>query len=129
MRFFASLQSAENLLKTKYKAKEISLDEVVKLFPCYGYENGKIVEIPPEEQTITLYTGDEITMPNYRCYLIDDKEIIKRYTNTEKTAGIVPERILTVLGFNSQGNRTSQLYTCYGNGFQWYLDLMELSND
>lgn len=128
MRFFASLKRAENLLKTKYKAKEISLDEIIKLFPCCGYENEEIVEIPAEEQTITLYTEDEITVPNYKCYLMDDKEIIKHYTDTEKTAGVIPEKVLTVLGLNAQGNKTLQLYTCFGNGFQWYHDLMKLSD-
>ncbi len=129
MRFFASFQRAENLLKTKYKAKEISLDEMIKLFPCCGYENGEIVELSAEEQTITLYTEEEITVPNFKCYLIDDKEIIKRYTDTEKTAGVTPEKVLTVFGLNAQGDRTLQLYTCFGNGFQWYLDFMKLSDD
>ena len=129
MRFFASFQRAVNLLKAKYKAKEISLNEIIKLFPCCGYENGKIVELSAEEQTITLYTEEEITVPNFKCYLMDDKEVIGRYTDTEKTAGVIPERVLTVLGLNSQGDKTLQLYTCFGNGFQWYNDLMELSEN
>lgn len=128
MRFFASFKRAENLLKTKYKAKEISFNEIIKLFPCCGYENEEIVEISAEEQTITLYTEDEITVSNFKCYLIDDKEIIKHYTNTEKTEGVTPEKVLTVLGLNSQGNKTLQLYTCFGNGFQWYNDLIKLSD-
>ena len=127
MRFFASFKRTENLLKTKYKAKEISLNEIIKLFPCCGYENGEIVELSAEEKTISLYTEDEITVPNYKCYLIDDKEIIKHYTNTEKTAGVTPEKVLTVLGLNLQGDKTLQLYTCFGNGFQWYNDLIKLS--
>ena len=129
MRFFASFQRAVILLKTKYKDKEISLDEIIKQFPCCGYENGKIVELSAEEQTITLYTEEEITVPNFKCYLMDDKEVIRRYTDTEKTAGVIPEKVLTVLGLNSQGDKTLQLYTCFGNGFQWYNDLMELSEN
>ena len=128
MRYFASFKCVENLLKTKYKAKEISLNEIVNLFPCCGYENGKIVEISAEEQTITLYTEDEITVSNFKCYLIDDKEIIKQYTNTEKTASVTPEKVLTVLGLNSQGNKTAQLYISFVNGFQLYNDLIKLGD-
>lgn len=128
MKFIASFKRADNLLKIKYKAKEISLDEIIKLFPCCGYENEEIVDISAEEQTITLYTEDEITVSNFKSYLIDDKEIIKHYTNTEKTAGVTPEKVLTVLGLNSQGDKTLQLYTCFGNGFQWYNDLIKLSD-
>ncbi|MCD8040808.1 MAG: hypothetical protein LUF82_04750 [Clostridia bacterium] len=127
MKYIASFKRAENLLKTKYKVKEISLNEIVKPFPCCGYENGKIVEISAEEQTITLYTEDEITVSNFKCYLIDDKEIIKRYTNIEKTAGVTPEKVLTVLGLNQQGNKTLQLYTSFGIGFQLFNDLIKLS--
>lgn len=126
MNYFVPIKCVVNTLTDKYNAKEITLKEITELFPCIGYENGEYVELEPKEQTITLYTEDEITATNYLCYLIDDKSIISQYTDLENSGGIMPEKVLTVLGLNERGSDIIQLFTCFGKCYSWYNDLIEL---
>ncbi len=130
MYYNADLQAVEDLLINKYKAKKISFKEVTEKFPCCGIDTlGNVVEIDDSEKTISLYTEDEITARNFYCFLIDDKSILNKFTDKQTGGGFMPEKVLTVIGTSDNGKDISQLYTCFGKCYGWYVDLINLYAD
>lgn len=126
MNYFIAAAKVAELLENKFSARKIDIKNIAEIFPCCGFEDNKLVELKPEEKTIALYTEEEITVDNYECYLIDDETVIKNSIDIRKSDGVVPQKVLNVIGLNAEKTFTLQLYTCFGKCYAWYNDLIDL---
>ena len=94
-----NLEELKTLLTGKYKAKEIGWDEILLFGRYFGFKKYDIFSL----------TEAEMTNTNNRFYLIDNREVLEKYSTLD-LGEYLTEYILVVLGLDGTATAVEDIF-------------------